>query len=450
MNHITSPTINHHKQFKNFIPKRYIDLLTASCQRFRIYDPVTTLFCMIQQSLNQSSYKQIVIDLNILRHRHGQKSISMNTAAFCKAKKRLPIELIKKIAIETGQNIEDQSAQWRWNGREVYNIDGTVFDCEDTQQIKKTYPAILNNGKQLGFPKIRLLGVFSMTTGTFLNGELGTYSGKGCSEVSLLKKILSNFKPKTILVMDRFFTSYFLQSLLIKNKLDYVIRARDEMAQKILKNKTETITTLKIPAKRKRNFWYNEYDEALTELSVKIIKSSVKRKGFRVAKIYIISSLVDVKKTEIEMLYSKRWSVELDIRNLKCTMNSKVLKAKSDRMAELELWTNLIAYNLIRKMMCHLAMNSAENTSPRKYSFKMVMQSYVNIVKTLGINKIGQLIEILKSEKLANAKYRREPRAIKRRNNKYPHLTATRKDSINEVWGYSRRTGSLNALYAMA
>ena len=47
-------------------------------------------------------------------------------------------------------------------------------------------------------------------------------------------------------------------------------------------------------------------------------------------------------------MYAQRWSVELDLRNLKTATGMAVLSCQTPQMNDKHLWSILLAYNLIR------------------------------------------------------------------------------------------------------
>lgn len=134
---ILSP-IRHAFSVSNLIPKRLIDYLCADCQRFRIFDPSTTLYCFIFQVLNTCSCKVALANLNLQRAKIGYKMISMNTAAYTKAKQRLSEEKLKFIATSLGQ---DSDPNCKFNGRDVLLGDGSILNLEDSKTLRKEYPA---------------------------------------------------------------------------------------------------------------------------------------------------------------------------------------------------------------------------------------------------------------------------------------------------------------------
>ena len=77
-------------------------------------------------------------------------------------------------------------------------------------------------------------------------------------------------------------------------------------------------------------------------------------------------------KSAINALYRRRWSVELDLRNIKTTLRMDRLSCKSPAMVEKEIRVYLLAYNLIRLLMAQSALLADQ--IPRQLSFKHAVQ----------------------------------------------------------------------------
>lgn len=242
--------------------------------------------------------------------------------------------------------------------------------------------------------------------------------------------------------MDRFFTSYFLQDILIKNEIDFVTRSRDDFAKKNLGDKADVVVVVSRRERRSRNNYLYDLGSSSKSLTLRIIKSEYKRKGFRDTVIYIVTSLIKEKRSKIVDIYLKRWNIEVDFRNLKTTLNSSFLKSKKSALVELEIYINLIGYNVIRIMILKHLKRYREG-DPRRYSFKGVAE-LLSSCYLFYKKKIGTILKIIQGCKLQKAKYRYEPRAIKKRNSKYSLLTTSREDSRLEKWSYSRRKGEKN------
>ena len=77
----------------------------------------------------------------------------------------------------------------------------------------------------------------------------------------------------------------------------------------------------------------------------------------------MVTTLVDVDaymKEDIAELYHHRWRVELDIRSIKQTLKMDVLTCQTPEMVRKEIWTHLLGYNLVRKVMAQ------ERSGPRQ------------------------------------------------------------------------------------
>jgi hypothetical protein len=136
-------------------------------------------------------------------------------------------------------------------------------------------------------------------------------------------------------------------------------------------------------------------------------------------------------KDEIADLYRIRWEAELDIRAVKITMGMDILRCKTPEMVRKEMWTCLMAYNLIRRALLQSAAEAG--VAPRTLSFTAAVQtigaSWLLIVLG-GDTLTGALIEAalasMASHIVGNRPGRVEPRAIKRRPKEHALLTKPR------------------------
>jgi hypothetical protein len=130
-------------------------------------------------------------------------------------------------------------------------------------------------------------------------------------------------------------------------------------------------------------------------------------------------------------LYERRWDGEVDIRSIKSTMQMDILRCKTPDMVHKEIWTHLLAYNLLRTVM---AVAAKENEiEPRKVSFKGAKQALSafapKIEAALPENR-GRLIDAMlvtiAYHRVGNRPGRWEPRACKRRPKPAARLTQPR------------------------
>lgn len=63
-----------------------------------------------------------------------------------------------------------------------------------------------------GFPMARMIGFFSLATGTFIRFTIGSYTGRQTGETSLLRSIFDRLLPGRILLADRYCASFSLHA----------------------------------------------------------------------------------------------------------------------------------------------------------------------------------------------------------------------------------------------
>ena len=164
-----------------------------------------------------------------------------------------------------------------------------------------------------------------------------------------------------------------------------------------------------------------EYEQQPETISIRLVDVNVKQKGFRPDKFTVATTLVDdaeVAGDWIRSVYESRWLVELDIRAVKCSLNMDILRAKSPGMVRTELWSCLLAYNLIRLKM--LQSCAASGRDPRSLSFTTTLQLLATnwlLCAVIGVSEematLGQ--QTPGSERVGHRDGRIEPRVNKRR-----------------------------------
>ena len=128
----------------------------------------------------------------------------------------------------------------------------------------------------------------------------------------------------------------------------------------------------------------------------------------------------------------------MDIEAIKITLGMDVLRCKTPEMVRKEIWTCLLAYNLIRKTMLQAARRN--ELSPRQLSFATAVQtiaaSWMVLPTASGTSARALVIVQLDSlaEQLVGDRPNRvEPRAVKRRPKPHRLLTKPRKEAQAEL-----------------
>jgi len=329
--------------------------------RERMFPPTETLSMFLTQTLSADrSCQKAVNDTAVKRVARGLPRCRTHTGAYCRARQRLPMEMISTLVRQTGRRITAQApAPWRWRGRPVRLVDGTTVVMPDTPANQAVYPQPRSQKRGLGFPLCRMVGILCLGSGAVLNAAIGRYQGKGGDEQTLLCSILETLERGDLLVGDAFYATYFLLCSLRELGIDAVFeqygarrRRTDFRCGQRLGPHDHLIVLHKPPLKPD---WKTQadYEQAPDTLMARELRTGGKT---------LVTTLLcpkDTHKSALKSLYRSRWHVELDLRNIKSTLGMERLSCQTPTMAIKEMWVHLLAYNLIRLMMAQAARRSA-------------------------------------------------------------------------------------------
>lgn len=148
--------------------------------RERIYPLMTTLGLFIGQALSPDGACQDAVARRLSeRTARGEMACSLNSGPYCKARKRLLLELIRRLALKVGETLgQEIPVDWKWRGRSVKLMDGTTISMPDTASNQSVDPQRGVQQAGLGFPLAMLVAVISLSTGAILEWVLGPCRGK--------------------------------------------------------------------------------------------------------------------------------------------------------------------------------------------------------------------------------------------------------------------------------
>ncbi|MBI4740193.1 MAG: IS4 family transposase [Betaproteobacteria bacterium] len=194
--------------------------------RERIYPPLTTLGLFIGQALSPDGACQDAVARRLgERTSQGQAACSLNSEPYCKARKRLPLELIRRLALNVGKKLEqDSSPDWKWRGRSIKLMDGTTISMPDTENNQAAYPQSGVQQAGLGFPLAMLVAVISLSAGAVLDWASGLCRGKHTGEQALFRQLMPQLDFGDIILADRYHCNSFTAALLVERGADPVTR----------------------------------------------------------------------------------------------------------------------------------------------------------------------------------------------------------------------------------
>ena len=407
-----------------------------------VFTPALTLWAFLSQVLfkdEQRSCLAAVSRVIVLLVSLGRTACAKNSGPYCRARAKLSHPVIERLTLDVARGCECEVPDaWLWYHRHVKLVDGTTVSMPDTSANQEAFPQPSSQEPGLGFPMARMVVLMSLATAMLCGMAMGPCAGKETGETALLRKLIEQLDPGDILLADRYYCSYFMIAMLTQAGVDIVARrhqCRRSDGRKVRRlGKGDDLVRWERPAKPD---WMDQttYESMPPSITLRQLKVKVKEPGFRVESLIVVTTLLDAKrytKQAIAELYHKRWLVELDIRTIKATLGMDVLRCKTPHMVRNEVWTCLLAYNLIRQAMLEAAARSGH--SPRQLSFTRAMQTVAASWMTLAsTDQIALLIEVqlhsLTEQLIGNRPNRVEPRAVKRRPKPHKLLTQPRAEA---------------------
>jgi putative transposase len=421
-----------------------------------VFTPALTIWGWLSQVLQtglQRSCAAAVSRIAVLLLLMGREPCSGDSGAYCRARAKLPEVVIRRLAVQVGQKMEEQTpADWLWQGRHVKLGDGTTMTMPDTDANQAAYPQSTSQKPGLGFPIVRMVVLLSLATGLLCDMALGPYAGKETGENALLRTLWDSLQPGDIFLADRLYCSYCLLALALLRNVDCVVRQHQRRKTDFRRGwciaKGDHVVVWQRP---QRPEWMDEatYATIPATLRLREIRVEVQEPGFRVEKLVVVTTLLDEKRypaEDVAQLYHYRWNAELDLRSLKDSLAMDHLRCQSPEMVRKEIWMAWLASNLTRKTIAQTALKHGK--LPRQISFTGAVQAIAaswmclaTAVPSMIAKMAAAQFEIIAGRSVGDRPHRVEPRAVKRRAKPHKLLTKPREEARKELLtsGHKRR-----------
>ncbi len=419
--------------------------------RDRAYTRWRTFWCMLWQAFNPlASGREVVRQLQALFDLEAGPQLSCQDGAYCRAKARLAADQFPKALSATATTADQLCAPLNLlERRPIKVVDGSALTLPDTHKNRTAYP-LIQCAQRPCLPMLRIVVLFSLLSGAVLAFAHGALN---VSELALLNSLRTQLVAGDILLGDRGFGNYPLIAWLRYGLgVDFVGRTTRRVngptRLKALGRNDWLLIWKKTPSCCSP--WLSAIQQALlpSQMTVRAIRGSCYQRGFRVRRVTVVTTLLDPQlypAQEILRTYLRRWRLEMCLDDLKTTLEMEMLRSLSPEMASKEIYTRLIAHNLLR---CTMAQAASEHEVPLdRLSFKGSLDALRHFThaiararsKTKRQRLWSLLLQTLATDLVPERPGRREPRAIKRKNNKYPRLNVPRHKFRDHVKRNTRR-----------
>ena len=404
--------------------------------RDRVFGPITTLWGFLSQVLSEDHSCRDAVS-RIIAHRaaSGATLCSPNTASYCNARGRLLTGVLSTLARRTAQQLQVSAAdEWKWNWRSVYIADGSHVSMPDTPENQASYPQPPTQEPGLGFPLARITVLLSLATGACHDLAIAPYEGKGTGETTLLRAMYGSLKPGDVVLVDALFDNYFLICELRDRGIDLVARAQyQRVGSQTAESRPDGDVLVWQRPNKPRGMTGEQYRSYPKTLLMRQVAVDARDRNNRAEQFHVITTILDVSidGRRIGDLYERRWEGEVDIRSIKSTMQTDILRCKTPEMVHKEIWAHLLAYNLLRTAMAVAA--SENGIEPRQVSFKGAKQALTAFAPKIEAARpedravlIDAMLRTMAYHRVGDRPGRWEPRARKRRPKPGARLTQPR------------------------
>jgi hypothetical protein len=347
-----------------------------------VYTTMITLWMLTLQRLGGGKTLNEVIK-DVLSHSRGllpknkrvrDATLSENSGAYSGARKRLPLEAVEFFANRVCDSLIGVSEPW-FDGRRAFIIDGTTITLAPTKELKTAFPPAPNQHGKSVWPVAMLMVAHELQSGCALPPEIGAMYGKNnTSEAKLAREIVKRIPRGSIVLADSGFGIFSVAYYTIQSGQDLLFRLTKSRFKFLrrratLVEKTEQSSMYKLtwtPTAKNRQTTPELPEDAV--LDVFLHEVSIDGDTF-----YFVTTL-PISSAQAGEIYSYRYDVEHDIRDIKVTLDTENIRAKSVDMVKKELLTSMVAYNLVvqfRRQAAKLA-----NLPPRRLSFKGVWTTF--------------------------------------------------------------------------
>jgi Transposase DDE domain len=406
--------------------------------RHRKLGPVETIQLFAQQVLEGNT---------AIQHVQRITRRPFSDSGFCQARIRVPLALVEEVqqaALGKRPRADRDDPLATWFGHRVGLLDGTGFSMPDTDELREYFGHHGLQKEGCGFPTARLLCLFDGHQGYLLKAIASPLRTHDLSKAAIAHEAL---RAGDVLVGDKGFASYAHLALCEKRGIHAVFpthqaqivsfqphrrhRLRGQAADqgeapkglptsRWIKRLGKHDQLVEYSKPKNRPAWMSreEYDQLPDSMIVRELRYRVRGPGRRKRLVTLTTTLLDAKRypaSAIARLYGLRWKVEGYIRDLKQTMKLAVLKCQTVAGILKELAVFVLIYNLVRRVMLRAA---------RQQGVSVDRISFVDACRWLREAHPGEPLPKLVVNPCRPDRF--EPRKLKRRKKKYPHLKQPR------------------------
>jgi hypothetical protein len=348
-----------------------------------VYSTFVTLWMLVLQRLGgglslENTVKQMIQHHGELfpdNQRVRMHTLSRRSGSYSQARKRLLLDVVTDFAHRVSQSLIELTPPW-FSGQRAYLLDGTTITLAPTPELQKAFPPASNQHGETVWPIAQLLVAHELQSGCALLPEIGAmYGPDNTSETELASRLLQRLPPRSIVIGDSGFGIFRMAHATCLQGHDLFFRLTRARFKKLVRAATlveQTDTTGRYTLRWKPSAEDRRGNPDLPgDAAVDVVLHRLPLDDQE--ELYLVTTL----RLSTEMAgewYRRRCDVESDIRDVKVTLETEKVRARSVDTVMKELTTSMVAYNLVvqfRRQAAEIA-----KVPPRRLSFTSVWTTF--------------------------------------------------------------------------
>ena len=336
-------------------------------EREGIYQSSIVLWLMIFQRLKRGTLAEAVEELRLgssgrlLERAKGSirartRRISGHTGGLSQARERLPLAVVEAASDALHNEIIASTTDSAELSKRVYIIDGSTIRTMHTKSNLKKFPQFENQYGAAHFPLVRISIATHALSGVALRPAHGPFNGEDAvGELTLATKVMARLPANSIVIGDRYYGCVRFALDAQQHGHTVICRVKEGHCSKYVDGS---------PRGECKVTWISKKQDSICG---RFVWETIKVPGEKPYRLILFTTEETLAKEKLLELYALRWNVELDLRDIKSTLEMDTIECKSPELFEKELILGIVAYNLIRHAL--VQMGNAFKVPYRRFSF---------------------------------------------------------------------------------
>jgi len=351
-----------------------------------------------------------------------------SSSALSRARDRVGVSAMQLIYERSASKWIEESNGDDFHGLRLTAIDGTCAKVPDSSRNDAWFGRPGASRGRSGYPQLRLVGLMDIGTRMQRAARFGPYR---TGEITLARELLPRIPAGLLVLLDRNFMAYDLLGDICQQGSHFVVRVKRNAKVRVIRQfgPGDALIEIKVPAHWRRD----RPDLPRTWILREIRYTPEDGKE----EIRLFTSLLDadeISGQEIADCYHERWGEETGIEEIKIRLGMvttitrpTLLRSKTPKRVEQEVWALLIAYNILRMTMVRAAESTPKSPASTRLSFIAALHQFRDGVRDMMllptwrlIDHYGRLLRAIASVVVPLRPGREFPRAVKIKMSGYP------------------------------